>query len=209
MKTPPKNLSVEEKMQRARELAAAQKEKEQKKEEEYFLKISSGQNWKIFKIFSFYCVALAALITFETLVDGEIRKIPPSQVLYAEALIKIDNSYYTPLYTEITGFIDTSFRVVESPIFGADKYLIWTSAYQDSKTPLKYTDYEEWKFNSIYTYFIFIQITLLIPVFIVWYKRPTPLFKFGRMLCLILIFPASVFLLFVTFGIIELVPFGH
>ena len=207
--TPKKGaLSVEEKRRLAREAAEAKKLKEKQEEEAYFTRISTGTQWTIFKIFSFYCLALALLITVETLVDGETRPIPTSQIEYQEALIRINGSYYTPLYTEITGFLDTSFKVVETPLLGADKYLVWTSGYQDTKTPLKYTQYDEWKLNSVYEYFVFVQIVLLIPVFFVWYKRPTPLFKFGRMVCLILIFPASVYLLFATIGIVNLLPIG-
>lgn len=208
MKSPQKNLSIEEKMQRAREAAEAKKIKEKQAEEAYYTKISSGTQWTVFRALSFYCLALAVVISIETLVDGETRKIAPNEVMYQEALIKIDNGYYTPYYTEIAGFLDTSFRVVETPIFGADKYLVWTSKYEDTKTPLTYTDYDEWKLNSVYEYSVFVQLVLLIPIFFVWYKRPSPLFKFGRMLCLVLIFPISIYLLFVTFGIVNMLPIG-
>jgi len=51
------------------------------------------------------------------------------------------------------------------------------------------------------------QIVLLIPLFFVWYKRPTPFFKYGRVLCISLIFPASIYLFFVTIGVFDLLPF--
>lgn len=206
MKTPNKPLSTEEKMSRAREKALAQKEKDRLLDEAYFTKISTGTGWTIFKIFSFYCLALAVLITVETVIDGETKKIPLADVHNNSGLIEIDGGYYTPLYVELAGFVDTSFRVVQSPIFGAAKYMVWTQAYEDTKTPLKFTDFDEWKLNSVYSYFIFIQICLLIPVFLVWYKRPSGLFKFGRMTCLILIFPMSIYLFFVTIGVVELLP---
>jgi len=206
MKTPKPKLSIEEKMQMARDKAIALKEKERKADETYYLKISEGKQWTIFKLFSFYCLALALIISIETIVDGDVQKINRSELIYDQALIKVNDGYYTPLYVEIAGFIDTSFQVTHSPIFGADKYLKWTSAYEDTKTPLKYTDYTTWRVNSVYEYFIFIQIVLLIPLFLVWYKRPTGLFKFGRMMCLVLIFPASIYLLFVTIGLVDLLP---
>lgn len=208
MKSPSNKLSIEEKMRFAREQAAAAKERERLEEEAYFLKISSGKSWRIFRIFSFYCLGLAVLISFETIFDGEEERIGPSQYQFYEAAITIGDDWYTPYYTEIAGFLDTSFVVVHSPLFGAAKFLRWTSAYQDSKTPLKYTEYTTWRLNSIYSYYVFIQLVLLIPLFVVWYKRPSPLFKFSRMLCLVLIFPAGIYLLFVTFGIVDLLPFN-
>jgi len=206
MKALKQTLSVEEKMNLARQKASALKEKERLQDEAYYEKISSGNSWKIFKAFSFYCLFLAVLITVETAIDGEKEKIDRSSLLYDQAYIEVNGGSYTPLYVEIAGFLDTSFYVVHSPIFGADKYLQWTSEYEDTKTPLKYTVYNEWRLNSVYEYFIFIQIVLLIPIFLVLYKRPSGLFKFGRMMCLVLIFPASVYLLFVTIGICDLLP---
>lgn len=206
MKPPKQILTTEEKMNLARQKAAAMKEKERLEDEAYYEKISSGKQWKIFRIFSIYCIALAALITVETLIDGETKKIEPANVHNTEGLVEINGGYYTPLYTQLFGFIDTSFRVVYSPVFGAAKYMVWTSKYQDTKTPLTFTDYTEWRYNSVYSYFIFIQLVLLIPIAVVLYKRPTGLFKFGRMLCLVLIFPASIYLLFVTIGVVELLP---
>jgi len=204
MKTPKPNLSVEEKMQQAREKAIALKEKERKQDEAYYLKISEGKQWKIFKVFSFYCLALALLITVETVIDGEKEKIDFSSIGYQETAMFIEGSLYTPYYEEFFGFQDTSFYVIHSPIFGAQKYLQWTSKYEDTKTPLKFTEYTTTRQNSVYDYFFFIQIVLLIPLFLVWYKRPSGLFKFGRMVCLVLIFPASVYLLFVAMGLVDL-----
>jgi hypothetical protein len=206
MKQPRQSLSVEEKMTLARQKAAEQNEKDRLKEEAYYLKISTGTQWTIFKVLSIYCVLLAGLITYETLVDGETKAIFPGAVHNQSGLIEIEGGFYTPVYTELAGFIDTSFRVVYSPLFGAAKYMVWTSKYQDTKTPLTLTDYDAWRRNSVYEYFIFIQVILLIPFCVMLYKRPSGLFKFGRMTSLILIFPASIYLLFVTIGLADLLP---
>lgn len=204
MNQPKSKLSVEEKMRLAREAAAAQKEKERLADEAYYTKISTGRSWKVFKIFSYYCLALALIITVETVIDGKEKHITPANYKFYEGAIVIDDDVYLPYYEELFGFLDTSFYVVNSPIFGTPKYLKWVSKYEDTKTPLKFTDYTVYKESSLFSYFIFIQIVLLIPIFFVFYKRPSPLFKFGRMLCLILVFPASIYLFFVTIGAFEL-----
>lgn len=199
-------LPVEEKMRRAREAAFAAKEKERLEDEAYFIKISTGRSWKLFTVFSMYCALLALIITFETAVDGRSEPLDLKDAVFYQGAINVGDDWYTPYYMELTGYLDTSFKIIHSPIFNAPKYLQWTSAYEDSVTPLKHTDYTEWRYNSVYSYFGFIQIVLLIPIFLVWYKRATPLFKFGRMICLVLIFPMSIYLLFVTFGIVNLLP---
>lgn len=206
MKSKSNPTSMEERMRVAREVAAVAKEKERLKDEAYFKKISTGPTWKLFQIFSFYCLALALLITVETVFDGDRVYLTQNERVFYEGAVNVQDDWYLPYYVELTGYLDTSMAVVHSPIFGAPKYLRWVSKYEDSKTPVKFTEYSEWRYNSVYSYFVFIQFVLLIPIFMVWYKRPSPLFKFGRMLCLVLIFPASIFLLFVTLGIVNLLP---
>lgn len=201
--------SLQEKMRLAAERTRQIKEKEQEEEAAYYQKISSGTNWKIFKIFTYYCLGLALLITIETIFDGNRTHLSSSEYVFHSGSVQQGDDWYFPKYTELTGFLDTSFYVVNSPIFGAPKYLVWTSGYKDTKTPLTYTEYDVWRFNSIYSYYVYIQITLLIPLLVLWYKRPTAMFKFGRMLCLFLIFPASIYLLFVTFGITDLLPLNR
>jgi hypothetical protein len=208
MKYPQSNLSSAEKLQIARERAEAAKEKVRLQEQAYFESISTGPKWKWFKIFSIYCIVLAAVITVETLVDGESYYLSTPEREFFEGSIRVEDEWYFPDYVDLAGFIDTTMHIVYSPIFGAPKSLNWTSAYQDSKTPLTHTYFYTWRYNSVYSFFPFIQIVLLIPVFIVWYRRPSPLFKFGRTLSIVLIFPASIYLLFVTFGIVNLLPFN-
>lgn len=206
MKAPQSNQSSEEKLRIARERAAAAKEKVKLQEQVYFESISSGPKWKLFKIFSIYCAILAAVITVETLIDGEVEYLDESERQFFEGAIHVDGDWYFPDYVDLTGYIDTTMCIVHSPIFGAPKSLRWTSAYQDTKTPLTLTNFYTWRYNSVYSSFPFIQLALLIPVFIVWYKRPSPLFKFGRTLSIVLIFPISIYLLFVTFGIVNMLP---
>lgn len=208
MKSPQNNLSSAEKLQIARERAEAAKEKVRLQEQAYFEAMSSGPKWKWFKIFSIYCIVLAAVITFETLVDGDSYYLTVPEREFFEGSIRIDDEWYFPDYVDLAGFIDSTMHTVSSPIFGAPKSLNWTSAYQDTKTPLKHTNFYTWRYNSVYSFFPFIQLLLLFPIFIVWYKRPAPLFKFGRGFCIGFIFPASIYLLFVTFGIVNLLPFN-
>ena len=200
--------TTEERMQKLREAAIEKKRLELEKEAAYFERISSGIQWKVFKILSIYCALLGVVMAIETVFDGKEKSVPLSNLSFYEGAINHGDDWYTPIYTELTGYLDTSFKVIYSPIFQAPKYLKWTSAYQDSKTPLTYTDYTEWRYNSVYGYYVYIQIVLLIPLGVFLYKRPTPLFKFARMLCLVLIFPAGIYLFFVTIGVADLLPFG-
>lgn len=199
-------LSPEERLRAARIASETAKEKAREKDRLYFESITTGSKWTIFKIFTFYCAALALIITVETFYDGEKVFLTESQRTFYEGAINVDDDWYFPDYVDLTGYLDTTMHIAYSGIFGAPKYLGWTSKYQDSKTPLTYNRFYTWRYNSVYSFFGGIQLILLIPLFLFWFKRPHPVFVFGRMMSLVLIFPASIFLLFVTMGIIDLLP---
>lgn len=199
--------NLQEKLQRSKEAAAKARLVQQEKEQAYFQSLISGPVWTWYKRGMYFCIGLALLITVETLVEGKAQHVDLNDTYWDEGRIYVEDEWFLPETTHLTGYLDSTFVMGYSPIFGAPKYLGWTTAYKDSKTPLTLTNYYVHKANSIYNYFIYIQIVLLLPVFFYWYKRPNPFFKFGRTLCLFLIFPASIYLLFVTFGIVNLLPF--
>jgi hypothetical protein len=178
--------------------AEAAKEKVRLKEQAYFESISSGPKWKWFKIFSIYCIVLAAVITVETLVDGDSYYLSVPERQFFEGSIRIDDEWYFPDYVDLAGFIDSTMHTVSSPIFGAPKSLNWTSAYQDTKTPLTHTNFYTWRYNSVYSFFPFIQLLLLFPIFMVWYKRAHATLQVWQRIFVLVLFFLQVFIYFLS-----------
>lgn len=187
-------MSQQERLKQIQERVKAQKEKEKQEEALYFTKITSGPLWKIFEVMAWFCVTAAIILGVETFIEGKVRKLSQNEYLYYQGAIVVDgDAIFTPYYEDLAGFDENSFEVIYSPIFGDAKFLSFESVYSDSKTPETRTKHVVARRISIYSYFPFLQLVLLIPIVVYLYKRPNPIFKFGRMLCFLLIFPASLY----------------
>ncbi|MBK8925177.1 MAG: hypothetical protein IPM74_04545 [Crocinitomicaceae bacterium] len=56
------------------------------------------------------------LITVETVFEGGRTHLSSSDYVFHSSAMQQGDDWYFPKYTELTGFLDTSFYVVNSPV---------------------------------------------------------------------------------------------
>ena len=180
-----------------------EREEELIKDREHFEKITSGNRWKLFTGLTFFCVILALIITYDTFVDGKSVPISDNDYRFERSLYVIgsqsvwvdDNLFMVP-FENMIGMDLNSFQLINSPILGDPKYIGFESNYEDSVTPLERRVHFAQKRISIYEWFPLVQILLLLPLIVFFYKRQKPWYNFAQMTCFLLIFPGSILLLF-------------
>ena len=176
---------------------------EAQKDLDYFKKMTSGPRWNLFVIGSLFCAIMAVLVSIDTFVDGKTERINQDQWVFDRSLGAKDyqsvwvneNDIFLIRMDQMAGLDLTSFRLTRSYIFGDNKYLSYTRAYEDSVTPLTYYHHIAQKRVSIYEWFPLLEIMLLIPLILVIIKRPKPWYKFGQYASIFLIFPGCLILL--------------
>ena len=68
-------MNQQEKMLIAAERMRLKREKEQREENEFYQRITSGWQWLLFKIVVGLCTAMVVVSTIDVLVDGPTKKI--------------------------------------------------------------------------------------------------------------------------------------
>jgi hypothetical protein len=198
------NKSRQEHLKRAAEQIKKAKELEIIKEKEYYEKITSGNRWMIFKIFTLFCVLLAVLTTVDTFTDGEVVRITPEQFRFDRSLGALnhqsiwvnESDLFLVHFQDLQGMNLETFEVTKSFIFGDNKYLSFLQEYEDSVTPMTRTRIYVSKRISIYDWFPLTQVFLLLPLLVLLFKQQKPWFNFAQMACFILLFPGSLILLY-------------
>ena len=191
-----------ERLKKMKERAEQLKVEAKEKELEYFNQLTSGTGWKTFKGGMIFCALLMILTTIDTLVDGKKRKVGKQEYKFNRELYAIDyqsvwveDALFAVHFQDLFGFDETSFELVYSSVFQQPKKLLFdqeASASSDSASPRKRS---AMRALNIYTWFPYLQIVLLIPLLLYIFKRPTAIFTFVRMLCLILLYPSAILLL--------------
>ena len=197
------NQNTSERLKAIAEKVKRQKELEAIKDAEAYKKMTTGVSWKIFTGLTFFCILLAILTTVDVYVDGETEPITKNDYKFERSLyaigfqsVWVDDNLYMPSINDLAGFDENSFEVTYSLIFNDPKSLSFIqSPYYSGRGPkpdlVKQTTIKQ---ISIYSHFPYIQLVLIIPIFVFLFKRPEPWFKFMRFTCLLLIFPFSIFL---------------
>ncbi len=190
-----KQLSQKEKMELIKEKMRAKKEQEKIDDQAYYQKISTGLLWNIFTFFTFFCLLTSILLTIDQYSDGKTTNYPLGSYLYDQGGILIEDEYYAPYYVDLQGFDENSFRVTKSSIFGDPKYLSFDSVHGDTRNdPIRKT-FQTFRYNSVYEFFPFIHIFLLIPLIVFIFKKPWAGFNFARLFCFFAVFPLGIYLL--------------
>ncbi len=182
---------------KAAEKLQKQKDDDAQKDNEYYQRITTGNPWRIFTIGTFISLLLGILFTIDIFVDGETFTLTEDDYEYERIInMKIDpivivgEDNFNPDYVDFISVDYSSFSITKSSFFGNSKYISFDAHTLDIRERF-YASAN----GSIYNTFPYLQIMLLIPLFVLLFKRQKPWFKFMRHLCLLLIFPGSLLIL--------------
>lgn len=175
-----------------------QKEEEERKDREYFERITTGRPWLIFKIGVAFCTLMLILTSIDIYVDGKSKKLKEGEwridrelYMNGHQSIKVGNALFIAPFEIWFGHIDDSFEITYSLIFQTGKKL----AYNQEVSEGAVVRHEVIRRRSIFTWFPFLQIAMVIPLLVFIFKRKKPWFRFARTMSLLIITPMSFIIL--------------
>lgn len=196
-----RNINREESLRIAAEKVRRKKEKERLENEAFYRRITSGPQWILFKVVVVFCTVMAVVTTIEHFFDGPTEQLAENSweidknwEYTGHAVINADGYMFTPTYLDWWDHIDSTISITYSPIFRTGKKLNYDSKIND--TEIK--SFVEIRRRSIFTWFPFFQILLLIPLATFIFKQQSPWFNFARILSLVFVFPATILVVFFT-----------
>lgn len=164
----------EERVKAARARYEQAKKRELEEEAQYYLKLIQGKKWTFLKRFSIVSALFAVLLCVDFVLPTKNEFIVLDTVstnnAYSIVSFELENSEHYFDYSQTSSL--KYFPLIEvhfTPIFNDFKSLSYVGGPEKSQfiQPV-----------FCYLYFFPIVITLLfIPLFTVWYKRPTPIFS--------------------------------
>lgn len=185
-------------LKRAAAMLEAKKKEEAAKDEAYYKKITSGLPWRIFRFGVIFCLFINVLVTVDYFVDGESHPLPVGSYQFESftyrkinAVVWVGDEIFTPYYKDFVSVDYDSFILTNSFFFNKAKYISFIG--HTLGNPQRFKAYER---ISIFDWFPYLQIMLLVPLLVFLLKRQHPLFSFMRNLCLLLIFPGSFIVVF-------------
>lgn len=182
---------------------------EKEKDASYFRKITSGLQWRIFKTLAVYAMLLSGLLAADYFITGETKasekmdpyNLMPNMVKKNGEIFEVDPTYN--YQSEVTptrinyGFFFHDLKSIE--ILTDIKYLrseLPQDIILEFQLFAKYHSVEIISYSSVYYLFPFLHLFLLLPIFLVRFKRPTINFSIGRLLAIWVIFPIVIILSF-------------
>jgi hypothetical protein len=185
----------------AAEKLRRKEEEEKRKEDEYYQRVTSGTPWLLFKVIVVFCTLMILLTTVEVFVDGETKKIAESEweidrqlYMVGHQSIKVGDQLFVAYLQDWVDHVDDSFEITYSPIFGTGKRLSYDQAVSENVVIRQ----EVIRRRSIFTWFPYLQIAMLIPLVTFIFKRQKPLFNFARVGSMVLVLPATLLVLILT-----------
>ena len=195
-----RNLNREESYRIAAEKMRLKKEKEEREDNEYYERITSGTPWLIFKAVVVFCALMLVISTFDYFVDGPTKKlsakswkIDRSWEYTWHRVLDVEGCMFTPTLGDWMDRIESSTKITYSPIFRTVKKI---SFY--SKTRNRVKKVVEIRQRSIFTWFPAFQLFLMIPIFTYFFKRKAPWFSFARLISLAFVLPGTLFVIYFT-----------
>jgi hypothetical protein len=196
------NTSREEKMRIAAEKVRRKKEKEQRENDEFYERITTGPRWLMFKIVVVFCTIMAVITTIEHLFDGPTEKITESDWQVDEnweysghAVLNVEGYMFTPPYLSWWDHLENSLELTYSPIFKTGKKFHYDSPVNETAEIRSYTEMRD---RSIFSWFPFFQLFLLVPFVTFLLKRQSPWFNFARIVSFVFVFPGMLIVMFFT-----------
>jgi hypothetical protein len=144
---------------------------------------------------------MMVLTTIEIFVDGETKKLDKSEwkidremyILFHQS-IKVGDYLFVPHLRDWSNYVEGSYEITYSPIFRTGKKLSYD--LQVNETTVR--RHETIRRRSIFTWFPFLQILMLIPLATFIFKRQKPWFTFTRIASLIIVLPGIILVTILT-----------
>ena len=192
----------QESMRIAAERMRWKKEKEKREESEFYQRITSGFQWLAFKIVVLLCTLMVVASTFDTFVDGRSKQLSESDwkdnrkwEYRWHKVLDVEGYMFTPSLENWFNRVEGTLEITYSPIFRTGKKL--SDDIQVSESTV--VKHEEIRLRSMFNWFPFFQILLLIPLFTLIFKQPKAWFNFARIASMGFIFPGMLLVLYFTY----------
>lgn len=190
-----RNINREEAIRIAAEKVRAKKEKEEREDREFYERITSGNPWLFFKIVVGFCTLMAVLTTIETLFDGQHKKFTDKDWSTNKEwewtwhkIIDVQNYTFSPGLIEWNDRIEGSMKVIYTPIFHTGKKMQFKFKRHDTFIQ----EATVMRDQSVFTWFPYFQIALLIPLATLLFKRQSPWFNFARIASFAFVLPGTI-----------------
>ena len=194
-------MNQQEKMLIAAERMRLKREKEQREENEFYQRITTGWQWLLFKIVVGLCTAMVVVSTTEVLVDGPTKKISEQACKIDRdweytwhKVLDIEGCMFSPYIVDWSNRKESSLKMTYSPIFRSPKKLSFSAQLNETTTK----EVVEMRQMSMFNWFPAFQLFLLIPLLTFIFKRQKPWFNFARIASMVIIFPGMLMVIFFT-----------
>lgn len=168
-----------------------------KKEQQYYEKITSGLWWNIYKAGMVFCLIFLIISTIDTFVNRERVKLTQDEwkfdreyYIIGYQSVWVDGCIFFPPFEHVAGFDENSFEVENSLILNKPKYLYF------DQVPFGQTESVERKefvhYKSIFNWFPYLQIVMLIPLGVYKFRKPKSWFVFARGMVMGIIYPCLI-----------------
>ncbi len=194
-----RNLDHQESLRIAAEKIRKKREKEEREDKEFYERITSGAQWTFFKLVVAFCTLMVIVTTIEVLFDGPTKKLSENAWKIDRnweytwhKVLDIEGYMFVPTLADWGNREEGTLKMTYSPIFRAGKkisYVIKPNEYFKK-------NHEELRQRSIFTWFPFLQILLLIPLATYIFRRQSAWFNFARITSLLIVFPGTVLVIF-------------
>lgn len=185
----------------AAEKIRKKKEKEERENNEFYERITTGTPWFIFKAVVVFCTLMAMVTTIEIFVDGPSKKLTEKEWKIDRnwewtwhQILDVEGYLFAPQLSDWLDHVDNSLEITYSPIFRTGKKLSYDIQVNESGK----RRHEEIRFRSIFTWFPAFQLFLLIPLMTFVFKRQRPWFNFARLTSLYFVFPGTLMVIYFT-----------
>lgn len=194
-----RNIDRQEAFRIAAEKMRLQKEKEERENNEFYKRITSGNPWLIFKSIVIFCTLISVLTTIEVLVDGPSKKLTKADWKIDHdwewtwhQVLDVEGYMFGPELGDWLDHIDGTLELTYSPIFRTGKKLSYNIEVNESNT----RHHTEIRMRSIFTWFPVLQLFLLIPLLTFIFKKQKPWFNFARIASIFFIFPGAIMIIY-------------
>lgn len=196
-----RNINREEAFRFAAEKVRLKREKEEREENEFYQRITSGKQWFVFKLVVVFCTLMFLVSLIEVFVDGSSKKLTEKSwrtnrnwEYTWHKVLDVEGYMFTPTSADWSDRVDNSVKIVYSPIFRTGKKLTFNVNVNQSYI----REQVEIRQMSIFNWFPFFQIFLLIPLATFIFKRKSAWFSFARIASFVLVFPGTLLVIFLT-----------
>jgi hypothetical protein len=110
-------------------------------------------------------------------------------------VLDVEGYMFTPNIVDWSERVENSLELTYSPIFKTGKRLSYLRKI-DENTFEKAVEYRQ---QSVFNWFPFFQLFLLVPIFTFLFKRQSAWFNFARIASMVLVFPGTLLVLYFSF----------